>query len=144
MGCPFLLVLLLVLVLDSAVTSKGRPILIFRGWNQRVSGFPIVLLLLEGLRCISRKVNSLPAKPLGGRTDLSSKKWTGRCLGLLGFCQLKVVSQFGDRGRPAERCAKAVQGRSRHKRPAPHRASSKGPLHLFRFSLEPLWLRAER
>ena len=67
MGCPFVLVLLLVLVLDSSVTSKGRSILIFRGWNQRVSDFPIVLLLLEGLRCISRKLNSLPAKPLGGR-----------------------------------------------------------------------------
>jgi hypothetical protein len=24
----------------------------FRGWNQRVAGFPIVLLLLEGLRSI--------------------------------------------------------------------------------------------
>ena len=33
-----------------------------------MTGFRIVLLLLEGLRCISRKVNPLPAKPLGGRT----------------------------------------------------------------------------
>ena len=35
--------------------------MIFRGWNQLVTGFPIVPLLLESLRCISRKMNSLPA-----------------------------------------------------------------------------------
>jgi hypothetical protein len=33
-----------------------------------VTGFPIGLLLPEALCFISRKVNSLPAKPLGGRT----------------------------------------------------------------------------
>jgi hypothetical protein len=65
MGYPFVLVLLLVLVLDA---EYGAFHITFRGWNQRVTGFPIILLLLEGLRCISRKVNSLPAKPLGGRT----------------------------------------------------------------------------
>ena len=32
-----------------------------------MSGFPIDLVLLEGLRCITRKVNYLAAKPLGGR-----------------------------------------------------------------------------
>ena len=37
MGCPFVLVL--VLVLDSAVTRTKRSI-IFRGWNQRVIGRP--------------------------------------------------------------------------------------------------------
>ena len=33
-----------------------------------MTGFPIVLLLAEGLRYICRKVNILPANPLGQRT----------------------------------------------------------------------------
>jgi len=63
MGCPFVLVLLL--VLDSAVRSVPYNI---SKMNQYVTGFTMVLLLLEGLRCISRKVNSLPANGFGGRT----------------------------------------------------------------------------
>src|SRR6516162_3150581 len=47
----------------SAATSTERSIVPYniRRWHQDVTGFPIVLLLLAGLRCISGKVNSLPA-----------------------------------------------------------------------------------
>src|SRR6516165_930263 len=47
----------------SAAASTERSIVPYniRRWNQHVTGFPIVLLLLAGLPCISGKVNSLPA-----------------------------------------------------------------------------------
>jgi hypothetical protein len=37
--------------------ARARP----RGWNQRVTGFPIVHLVFEGMRCVFYRVNSLPA-----------------------------------------------------------------------------------
>ena len=44
--------------------------MIFRGCNQRVAGFPIVLLLLEGLRCIPH------GEFLGGQTARRKRTFT--------------------------------------------------------------------
>jgi hypothetical protein len=51
---------------------RSRRIPDSRGWNQRVTGFPIVPLVLQGVRFVFRGVNSLPAQPSAGRTPSPS------------------------------------------------------------------------